>query len=68
MKTLILLMLLTVLPGLVLAAGDASGETAAITARVAGGQIVNKAPSAKTAAQWARQRPGYKALLPGQTH
>jgi len=67
MRTLILLMLLSVTPGLALAAGDVADQAAATTARVAGGQIVNKAQSAKTAAQWAQLRPDYRALRPGLT-
>jgi len=61
-------MLLSAPPGPVLAAGDIPDKTPATTARVAGGQIVSKAQSAKTAAQWAQKRPGYKALRPGKTH
>lgn len=33
-------------------------------ARVAGGTIVDKAPSQRTAAEWAKQRPNYEALKP----
>ena len=46
------------------AADDAPAAGAARQARVAGGQVVTLADSAKTAAQWAERRPNYQALKP----
>jgi hypothetical protein len=44
--------------------GARPGATGARAARVAGGQTVELAASAKTSQQWAKQRPSYQALIP----
>lgn len=44
--------------------GAKTRASGAPTARVAGGQTVELAASAKTSQQWAKQRPSYQALVP----
>jgi len=68
MRTLTLMLLLSLPFGLALANSDANNKIAAASARVAGGQVVSKAQSEKSSAQWAARRPGYKRLNPGKTH
>lgn len=58
------LILLAAAPAWAGSHGDASKAEGARSATVAGGQTIALAASAKTSAQWAKERPSFKALVP----